>query len=61
MNAIFDIWMFACSFLFMLGMLLSVASPLPWVAKRNPRALMHGFLLALLAVAGAVAGAVLLS
>lgn len=42
-----DTWLFACSLLFLAGIVLVVASASPALARRYPRALLHGFLLAI--------------
>jgi len=60
MNPALDAWIFACSLLFLVGMLLVVASALPSVERRYPRALPHGFLLAVASFALVVVGALLL-
>lgn len=52
-----DTWMFASSLLFLGGILMVLASAIPAVAQRYPKALMHGFLTTLIAVALAVVGA----
>jgi hypothetical protein len=52
-----DTWMFLSSLLFLVGILLVIASAVPVLSERYPKALMHGFLTALVAVALAVVGA----
>lgn len=48
-----DAWFFACSIMFLIGLLLVVLSPVVWLRERMPRALPTGFLLAVAAVLAA--------
>lgn len=47
MTPTLEAWLFACSLLFLAGIVLVVASGVPAVARRHPRALLHGFLVAI--------------
>ena len=42
-----DAWLFVCSVVFLAGMLLVASSAVPRVRERYPKALMHGFLVAI--------------
>jgi hypothetical protein len=53
-------WVFGCSLLFLAGMVLVVASAIPAVARRYPRALPHGFLMAVASFGLVIVGALLL-
>jgi hypothetical protein len=53
-------WIFGCSLLFLAGMVLVVASAVPAVARRYPRALPHGFLMAVASFGLVIVGALLL-
>lgn len=55
-----DRWLFVCSFGFLAGMVLVVASAFERVRARYPKALLHGFLLAVASFAAVGLGAWLL-
>lgn len=59
-NPALDAWLFACSLGFLAGMLLVVASASERVRTRYPKALLHGFLLAIVSFAAVGLGAWLL-
>ena len=60
MNPALEAWIFGCSLLFLAGMVLVVASAFPAVARRYPRALPHGFLMAIVSFGLVIVGALLL-
>ena len=60
MSPALDAWVFACSLLFLAGMLMVVGSAVPAVQRRYPKALPHGFLLAVASFGLVIVGAVLL-
>ena len=60
MNPTLEAWIFGCSLLFLLGMLLVVGSAVPAVQRRFPRILIVGFLLAIASFALVLVGALLL-
>lgn len=55
-----DAWLFACSLVFLAGIALVVASAVPVVRERYPKALLHGFGLAVFSFALVGLGALLL-
>jgi len=55
-----EAWVFGCSLLFLGGILLVVGSAVPAVQRRYPRALLHGFLLAIASFALVLVGALIL-
>jgi hypothetical protein len=59
MSPVLNAWIFGCSLLFLAGMVLVVASAIPAVARRYPRALPHGFLVAVASFALVIVGALL--
>jgi len=61
MNPTLEAWIFACSLLFLAGMLLVVGSAVPAVQRRFPRVLLAGFLLAIASFALVLVGAWLLA
>ncbi len=60
MNPTLEAWIFGCSLLFLLGMLLVVGSAVPAVQRRFPRILIAGFLVAIASFALVLVGALLL-
>lgn len=52
-----DAWLTAAAWAFMIGTLLVVASALPPIARRFPRVLMAGFMLAIASIAVAFVAA----
>lgn len=60
MSAALNAWIFGCSLLFLAGMLLVVGSGLPAVQRRYPKALGHGFLMAVASFGLVIVGALLL-
>jgi hypothetical protein len=60
MSPALNAWVFGCSLLFLAGMVLVVASAVPAVARRYPKALPHGFLLAVASFGLVILGAVVL-
>ena len=55
-----ETWVFACSVVFLVGMLMVVASAVPAVQRRYPRVLLHGFLVAIGSFGLVIAGALLI-
>jgi hypothetical protein len=55
-----ETWVFVCSLLFLAGIVLVVSAAVPVARERYPKALIHGFLLAIASFALVILGAVIL-
>lgn len=60
MSPALENWIFACSLLFLLGIVLVVSAAVPAARERYPKALLHGFLLAIASFALVIVGALVL-
>jgi len=55
-----EAWIFACSLLFLAGIVLVVSAAVPAARRRYPKGLLHGFLLAVASFALVIVGALIL-
>ncbi|MFO8150487.1 MAG: hypothetical protein R6T93_09330 [Trueperaceae bacterium] len=60
MSPALEAWVFFCSLLFLAGIVLVVSAAVPSARERYPKALIHGFLLAIASFALVIVGAVVL-
>ena len=60
MSPALETWVFACSVLFLAGIVLVVSAAVPAARERYPKALLHGFLLAMASFVLVIVGALIL-
>jgi len=60
MSPALETWVFFCSLIFLAGIVLVVSAAVPAAQRRYPKALLHGFLLAVASFALVIVGAVIL-